>query len=324
MTRLSATVLCALGWSALAHAQDAAPLHLLTTPTNEQQVFAPPGSFTTLGSPNRLWEVRSDTSFGERRALTERLELAHIVPLEWYRGKNGYDGSRFGIVLRVTFGLQDQTTSGFYSPQGPQPSVGLRFRSPSDNEWIEGGLRLLIPYPGPQNSELDMQRLALNATSTSPTADDATWLPLSSLGLQAYIATQARTRVIGSASGTSFCFGFTAGGVGSLVPMSVATSLGSVNGFVGNIHAEFFWTFVSLLGKNANFQLGVRAEASLSSFWPGNNDSVPVIVDGFMGWSPVDAVAVRLFYGLGGPVQDLASTQYGIRLQFFFPNLFER
>ena len=278
-----------------------------------------PGWFTTLGSKDRLWELRSDTAFGTARAFTERVELAHFFSLSHFLEETNdrIIGEQFGIVTRASFGIADDTLTGIYNPLGPLPAIGVRFRTVSDAEWIELGIRALVPYPGPSNALPGMQALAFKAATSSGIADDAAWLPLESWGSQLYLATQARTSAC-RALGAWTALGAAGGGAISLGSVNVTTWLGPQPTFIGNAFMEVFVDLQRWATTTLNLQVGVHGEVSLSAIWPGRN-SMPVLVNGFLGWSPHSSFALRLFYGIGESV--LAGNtfqQYGVRAQLYF------
>ncbi len=303
------------------------PLHGLTHPaqvteTEDEQRGAEAGWFTTLGSPGRLWEMRTDSAFSSNRALTERVELAHFFSVSQYETtEHTAVGEQFGIVVRANFGLADDTTNSIYNPLGPLPAIGVRLRTPSDREWIEFGVRALIPYPGPSNALPGMQTLAFKATTSSGIADDAAWLPLDSWGAQLYLATQVRMAAT-NARGTLFAIGVSGGGQISLGSVNVTTWLGPQPTFLGNAYIEFFADIQRFRVTQLNLQIGAHAEASLSACWPGPS-SLPILVNGYVGWSPIRAFALRIFYGSGESIAALFSgilvQQYGVRAQVFFP-----
>ncbi len=333
-------IVCALLLPRLADASDEIPIQQLVQDveskkqdviTKDQPKTLPggiPGAFTTLGSYGRMWELRSDTAFSTTRVFTERVELAHMIGLAYHTATKAKQekkidderiSPRFGVVLRTSFGIAADTSGGMYNPAGPIFGLGFRTRTESDNEWIELGARVIPNYPGPENADPGMIKLAQNATTSSGIADDAAWLPLSSFGAQLYLLTQARTELL-DVNGWKLAFGAWGGGYASLGPLEVTTWLGPQRGFVGNMFLELFFT-LQQIGKSAplNLQIGAHGEASLSSCWPGN-DALPVLVSGFIAWSPVYPVAVRVFYGTGGSaLAGNLDAEYGARLQLYFP-----
>ena len=278
--------------------------------------------FPSLGSANRMWELESNTTYDTNRTFTQRFELSHIVGLIPYKKRE--HGVKIGLVLRTNFGAADAVTTGFYNLQGPTLGIGIRARTPRDDHWFELGLRVLFPYPGPQNTNPEMLGLALGSVLSSGVGDDASWLPFDAMGAQLYVFFQTRTGRLklrgphhhAIAEGA---WGLTGGGYASLGALSVASWLGSQSSFIGNVVLEGFVTVATICSAPVNLQFGAHAEASLSGIWEGN-DGIPVVFNGFVGWSPIQTVAVRFFYGpamipLLGPQW---SQQYGARLQLFF------
>jgi hypothetical protein len=274
-----------------------------------------PGSFNGLGSDKRTWELQSDSTFSTSRTATQRFALGGI-----YRFT-----SLMGIVGRVDFGAAADTSSGFYSVQGPLASVGVRYwSSPAANHWLEFGARIIPGWsPGPNATDPANIRLALSSSLASGQADDARWLTFASTGLQLYLAIQSRGRIHAGSVG-DFLVGAQYGGRTSLEPLSVVSWLGPQNGIVANAFAEIFVGILRVHGAPINLQVGTHGDASLSSVWPGNA-TFPVHLDGFLGWSPKTWIAVRLFYGVATVPQGSLppavppSNPYGARLTFYVP-----
>lgn len=270
-----------------------------------------PGYFNGIGVEGRTWELRSDTGLGAHRVLTQRFEIAGALSVPWW--------TRVYIVPRVAFGLWGSIKDDVWLAQGPLFSIGVRQRSPRGRYWAEAGVRVVPSYSGPYDTDPVAQRIAFDAAQTSGVADDATWLPMSAWGGQAYGAFQSRT---GEWHNSLFValIGAEYGGRISLGPMSVRTWLGTQRAMIGSFYVEPFVTTRKILGNTVNLQLGLHVEASLSSIWPGER-SLPVHVSGFLGWSPAQWFALRLSGGGALAPLDTSSGQFlfGVRAQIFAP-----
>jgi hypothetical protein len=302
---------------ALARAQDA-PAAPMTTLVQRPDVDAvestigEPGYFNGLVAPGRPWEVQSDTTFSTSRVFTQRFEVARFVSLH---PRN----TSTGLVVRTDFGAESDTTSGFYSLQGPLFSVGGRLRSTNNDHWIEFGVRVIPPYPGANDTNPQALRLALGATLASGQADDARWLPFSRWGYQIYGSVQSRVAIDAGTAGR-FLLGVRYGGETSLTPLSVPSWLGSQQGIVGNVFLDVFFGAPVIGGQPLALQLGGHAEVSLSSVWPGGA-VFPLMGSVFGAWSPATWISVRVFYGLAGVPAGAVplSRPYGLNLTFDLP-----
>ncbi len=270
-----------------------------------------PAYFNGIGTPNRTWELQTDTTFSTSRVATQRFEVAAMVLKVT---------DLAGFVARTDFGAEDNTTAGFYTVQGPLFSLGFRVRSLSADHWFEGGFRLIPPWSGPNETDPAALQLALNATLASGQADDARWLSFASLGYQLYIAIQSRVEFQFGEAAQLF-FGFHYGGRTSLTPLTVQSWLGPQRGIVGNAFADAFLGIVKLANCKTSLELGVHGEASLSSVWPGDA-TFPVAGEFFLGWSPRAWISARVFFGFADALQGNGvslSNPYGVRATFFVP-----
>jgi hypothetical protein len=273
-----------------------------------------------LGAKDRMWELSSDTGFGAARVFTERIEAARALQIP---------GSTIAITLRVGVGADAATNTGFYALQGPTASIGFKHQTEPGDFSFEAGFRILPGWSGPGDSEPAAQQLALGATLASGIADDARWLPLNSTGVQLYLEIQSRTRPHPFKWATVL-FGTRYGGAGSIMPIEIRSWLGPQREFVANVYAEVFFAVADIRVRNVSdasaksypirAQVGVHVDASLSSIWPGN-DPFPLVVNGFLGWSPAKWLAIRAFLGTSGSLQGAVpfALQYGLRLQFYLP-----
>lgn len=278
-----------------------------------------PGYFNGIGSNERTWEIRTDTAFGTNRVLAQRVELARALRVT----------DVLGGVLRVNFGGADDTHTGVYVLQGPLISLGARFAAPTENFVLELGGRVIPPYPGPNDRDPRALALARDATITSGLADDAAWLSFDSTAGQIYVSVLSRMCVYGGvgaplpdhAAGRKPCLflpGIFYGGAASLFGSAAIPSwLGPQRGLVGNVFAELFVT-VPRLAEIRGLQLGVHADASLSTIWDGDHP-FPISLTGFIGWSPAHWLSVRVFSGTAGTPKGILTMPYGLRLQFYLP-----
>lgn len=272
-----------------------------------------PGYLNGIGSPGRCWEITSDTAFGYRRVLTQRLEIARALQLR----KN------LSAVIRMRAGADGDTTTRLYALQGVAPSFGLRHQPPLGGFAIEFGIRMVIGWGGPDDSEPRAQKLALDATTTSGVGSDALWLPFSSTGFQLYLEIQSRTRLL-SFPFMAFMLGVRYGAEGSLGSLAVRTWIGTQPAFVSNMYLEPYLALHSFDRKTLRMTLGVHVDASMSSIWPGEA-VFPVVVNGFWTWSPSQWLVLRLFAGVGGSLGlalggiEPLRMQYGARVQVYLP-----
>ncbi len=275
-----------------------------------------PDYLNGLSAVGRCWEITSDTAFGTRRVLTERLEVARALK---------FSGKSLSIVIRAGVGLDGSTATGLYAVQGLIASLGFRHQQESSEFSIEAGIRVIPGYGGPEDSLPEMNLLALNATYTSGIGNDAAWLPVSSTGGQIYLDLTSRTGlwviptwwIFPSAT---LLFGTHYGGAVSIGTLEVRTWLGPQSAFVGNVFLEGYVGMPTFDGKPLRLQAGIHLDASLSSIWPGKQ-VFPMVGNGFVGWSPTPWLALRVFAGIGGSPGSLAPSalQYGLRVQFYLP-----
>ncbi len=195
----------------------------------------------------------------------------------------------------------------------------MRDRSASDQYWIEFGFRVIPNWKSPNDDDPRMLSLALAASLSSGTADDARWLDFSDFGFQLYGMIQSRTEPWVTRCST-LLLGAVYGGEASLWPLSVRSWLGPQTGVIGNAFLEVFVDAPVLFHTATNLQIGAHGEASLSSIWPGN-DPFPVLGNVFLGWSPAKWLSARVFGGIAGSPNGTVATNYpyGVRLEFFVP-----
>jgi hypothetical protein len=275
----------------------------------EPESATAPGYFNGLGTKGRDLLVQSDTGFSTNLALTQRLELAGILRFN----------RQTGIVGRVEVGAASDTGSGFYSLQGPRFSIGARLRSPSANDWVEFGVRVIPNWPGPHDGDPAAIRLALGAALSSGIADDALWLSFTTWGLQIYAQAQSRFAFVDGPHSTVM-LGSRYGGETSLAPLTVRTWLAPESGIVANAYLEAFADGPRIASHAVNLELGARAEASLSSVWPGG-DVFPAILSAFVAWSPESWISARAFYGVAPLIMNGLPTSYpfGLRIVAYVP-----
>ena len=123
--------------------------------------------------------------------------------------------------------------------------------------------------------------------------------------------------VIGEGAGTTLIFGALYGGQVSLAPMQIQSWLGPQNGVIGNALVELYAGAPRLAHRDIRVQIGVHADVSLSSIWPGD-ESLPMHLDGYFGWNPLPGVIARFFYGFAGSPLGSWTNPYGMRVEYFF------
>lgn len=261
-----------------------------------------------IGAPGRCWELTSDTAYSAYRVLTERIELGRALKIRRY----------LSVVVRARIGVDGSFASGAVAYQALVPSLGLRHQPHLDGYALEAGVRLLPAWGGPRGSNQPrMQVLALNATLTSGLGSDGTWLPLSTTGVQLYIDVLSRTKVL-STPPAALVFGARYGGEFLVSTAMVRTWLGPQSAFIANAWFEGFTAFTRMGHLPMPVQVGVHADVSLSSIWPGDT-LFPVVFGAFVGWSPQRWVALRGFVGFGTSATSRPQATGGVRLQFYVP-----
>jgi hypothetical protein len=263
-----------------------------------------------IGTVGRCWELTTDTAFGYRKVLTHRFEIARALRIR----------QTLSAVIRTRLGMDASfARGGGYGIQGLAPSLGIRHQPRSGPFSIEFGLRLLIGWGGPDDSEPGAQALALDAVSTSGLGSDSSWLPFSTSGVQLYLDIQTRTRLF-LLPGLKFVVGLRYGAEASLSPMQVRTWLGSQSAYIANAYLEGFVGIPMIRSTHVNWQIGMHGDVSLSSVWPGAT-VFPTVVNLFASWSPATWAVFRAFVGTGGSPADFSMMRllYGARLQFYLP-----
>jgi hypothetical protein len=317
VTRIALLVGAALVFDAGSARAQAAPMSALTEHdavpderADEPPSAVDPGYFNGLGTRGHGWEVQSDTTFSTSRTATQRFALGHAFPFN----------RLFAVVARVDTGADSDTTSGLYAIHGPLVSIGIRDRSKDANHSIEIGVRLIPSWNGPNDTDPAALGLSLGASLSSANADDARWLSFATFGWQVYGVIQNRTNALFIGSWGTLVFGTTYGGEVSLAPLEVRTWLGPQEGVIGNAFWELFADAPRLGGSDANIQIGVHGEASLSSIWPADTP-LPLGGNAFVGWSPKNWFAARVFAGIAGSAVggSAVSNPYGVRLVFYVP-----
>lgn len=269
----------------------------------------PPRYWGGLGTSGRSWEVGLDAAIDgdEVIALRQRLGVA-------WDPTGGTDLLAF--VLRAsTIGAAFDTGRGEHLLRSPIPSISVLLHTPCDGYWLEVGGRFVLPTTDGTTPE--EARLGLRATITAGPADDALWIARSTLGGQLFAIGRLR----------SSAFGFDVLPVLVSIEMGVRFSVGSITvaswlgpqtGVVGSFWAEGFVA----TANDWNVRLGARAEISLSSLWP-SGETLPLSVEGFVGWSPDHAFSIDLFAGEGWllvtQTGEPSRFRAGTRISFWIP-----
>ena len=268
-----------------------------------------PGYFNELGTAYRAWEIRSDSAFSTSRVYAQRFEIGHVFHLN----------RQFGIAARVDFGADADTNTGLYAIDRPIVSAGIWARSRDANYVVEFGLRAIPDSSGPNDDDPRALALSLDATLAAGIADDASWLSFADWGVQIYGKIQTRTDAWRWCGLGTFALGATYGGESSLAPLSVRSWLGPQKGIVGNVFLDVFLLAPRLGHSAANVEVGAHTELSLSGVWAGDQP-FPVMLAGYLGWSPKYWVSARAFFGIAQTLIGMAASHpYGASLVFYVP-----
>lgn len=263
--------------------------------------------------PERGWELMTETAYGVRRVFTERIEIALAVPVP---------RMSLTFVTRIGAGFDANFDTADHAIQGLTLALGVRHISVRGHFVLEAGLRFIPPWYGPSDRQPSAQSLALAATLTGNAADDARWLPISTLGVQFYLEFQTRSRMWGNDAAGWWVMGARYGGQGSLAPVGVHTWLGSQPQFLADVFLEPFFAFAQIGSWITRLTVGGHVDLSLSSIWPAEVP-FPLVLDLFVAWSPRNAhwLSLRVFGGWSGSLakSELGGLQYGLRLQFWVP-----